>query len=81
LRSTAAPAVTEQLNASANANKEEEGREEGGEEEEGHWELVKQAVDDGNVEVRTTPSKTISSADQKVEVSWKNSNPSLDMML
>jgi hypothetical protein len=27
------------------------------------------------------PLKTISPADQKAEVSWKNSNPSLDMML
>jgi hypothetical protein len=71
----------EQSNTSVNANEEEEGREEGGEEEEGHWELVKQAVNNGNMEVQTTPSKTIPSADQKVEVSWKNSNPSLDMVL
>ncbi len=41
----------EQSNASIDANKEEEGREEGGEEEEGHCELVKQAVDNGNMEV------------------------------
>ena len=66
-----------QSNANAVAKEEEEG----GEEEEGHWEEVKQAAGDGNVEVRTMPSNTISSADQKAEVSWKNSNPSLDMML
>ena len=58
----------EQSNASPVANEEEEGREEGGEEgEEGHWEQVKQAADNGNVEVRTTPSNAISSADQKAE--------------
>ena len=71
----------EQSNVSAVANEEEEGREEEGgeeEEEEGHWEQAKQAADDGNVEFGTTPSDTISSADQKAEVSWKNSNPSLD---
>ena len=71
----------EQSNVSAVANEEEEGREEEGgeeEEEEGHWEQAKQAADDGNVEVGTTPSDTISSADQKAEVRGKNSNPSLD---
>lgn len=58
----------EQSNASPVANEEEEGREEGGEEgEEGHLEQVKQAADNGNVEVRTTPSNAISSADQKAE--------------
>ncbi len=60
----------EQLNTSSpNANEEEEGREEGGEEEEGHWKLVKQAVNNGNVEVGRLHLKTISSADQKAEVS------------
>jgi hypothetical protein len=64
----------EQSNPSAITNKEEEGREEEGEEEgeeekeECHWEQVKKAADDGNA------------VDQKAEVSWRNSNPSLDMM-
>ncbi len=72
----------EQSNASAVTNEEEEGREEEGEEEEeeGHWKQVKQAANNGNVKVRTIPLSTISSVDQKVEVSWRNSNPSLDMM-
>ncbi len=45
---------------------EEEGEEQ--EEEECHWEQVKKATDDENA------------VDQKAEVSWRNSNPSLDMM-
>jgi hypothetical protein len=56
----------EQSNASADANEEEEGREEGGRRRRrviGN--RSSQAADDGNVEVQTMLSNTISSADQK----------------
>jgi hypothetical protein len=56
----------EQLNASADANKEEEGREEGGRRRRVIGNRSSQAADDGNVEVRTMLLNTISSADQKV---------------
>jgi hypothetical protein len=55
----------EQSNASANANKEEEIREEGGRRRRVIGNRSSQAADDGNVEVQTMLSNTISSADQK----------------
>jgi hypothetical protein len=55
----------EQSNASANANKEEEEREEGGRRRRVIGNRSSQAANDGNVEVRTMLSNTISSADQK----------------
>ncbi len=60
--------------------REEKGEEEEEEEEEGHWEQVKQAAGDGNLKVQTIPLSTISSVDQKAEVSRRNYNPSLDIM-
>jgi hypothetical protein len=55
----------EQSNASTEANKEVEGREEGGRRRRVIGNRSSQAANDGNVEVQTMLSNTISSADQK----------------
>ncbi len=55
----------EQLNASADANEEEEGPEEGGRRRRVIGNRSSQAANDGNVEVQMMFLNTISSADQK----------------
>jgi hypothetical protein len=55
----------EQSNAGADANEEEEGKEERGRRRRVIGNRSSQAADDGNVEVRSMLSNTISSADQK----------------